>query len=83
MMMTTFESYWEEGFSALEKFKARTGQCNVPLKHCEGKFPLGVWVSNQRRYSMSAERRQRLNKIGFVWDAFEEYVGIKNSDKIH
>jgi len=34
-------------------------------------FKLGPWVSKQRRTkdSLSPERRQRLDEIGFVWDA--------------
>jgi hypothetical protein len=34
-------------------------------------FSLGQWVVNQRaNKTLSAERRRRLNKIGFVWDPF-------------
>ena len=65
------EARWEEGFSALEKFKAREGHCNVPAKHREGTLQLGNWVINQRVRTVSNEHRQRLNKIGFVWNARE------------
>ncbi len=60
---------WEEGFAALEKFKAREGHCRVPHGHVEGTFNLGSWVGIQRdkKDSMPAERRQRLDDIGFVW----------------
>ena len=60
---------WEQGFTALLKFKRRKGHCCVPISHNEGKIRLGWWVSTQRvrRRELSAERRARLNKIGFVW----------------
>ena len=66
-------SSWDEMFGVLMKFKAREGHCNVPGLHCEGTFPLGSWVGTQRQTkdTMSAERRQRLNDIGFVWDVLD------------
>jgi len=62
---------WEQGFKALLKFKRREGHCRVPIFHNEGNHRLGWWVSTQRRNrkEMSAERKARLNKIGFVWNA--------------
>jgi hypothetical protein len=40
----------------------------------EGNYKLGQWVSVQRyeRDTIDVERKQRLNKIGFVWD-WREY----------
>ena len=60
---------WDEHFAVLLKFRQRNGHCYVPALYKEGDFKLGYWVSTQRRYrdEMSAERRARLNKIGFVW----------------
>ena len=62
---------WEQHFAALLKFKRREGHCCVPIRHREGDFKLGWWVSTQRRNrkEISAERRARLNKIGFAWKA--------------
>src|SRR5262249_17075832 len=67
------ESAWEKGFAALTTFKAREGHCKVPARYIEGSFNLGVWVITQRvnRATMSAERRKRLDDIGFVWKAIE------------
>ena len=65
---------WDRGFAALLKFKRREGHCHVPALYSEGNYPLGYWVSTQRRYKkvykkeMSAERKARLRKIGFVWN---------------
>jgi Helicase associated domain len=64
------EYVWEQNFAALLKFKRREGHCCVPTSHKEGGLKLGWWVATQRRNrkKMSAERRARLNKIGFVWN---------------
>ena len=67
-----FKAYrWEQGFAALLKFKRREGHCRVPISHNEGNHRLGWWVSTQRRRrkEMSAERKARLDKVGFVWNS--------------
>ena len=63
------EIAWDQGFAALERFKLREGHCCVPRGHEEGKFKLGTWVANQRnrKATLSAERKRRLNAIEFVW----------------
>jgi hypothetical protein len=65
------ERAWENGFAALTNFKAREGHCLVPALHIERRLKLGQWVTMQRRSrnEMSAERKARLNNIGFVWCA--------------
>jgi hypothetical protein len=62
---------WEEGFAALLVFNQREGHSRVPTGHKEGDYRLGAWVGNQRtkKDALSPERRQRLEEIGFVWDA--------------
>ena len=69
------ERRWEKGFAALKKFKAREGHCLVPNSYSdETRFKLGHWVNNQRNNKqMSAERRMRLTKIGFVWSVNETW----------
>jgi len=69
---------WERGFTALLKFKRREGHCRVPVLHSEGNYKLGRWVSVQRgcRRDMSAERKARLNKIAFVWNAASGITGL-------
>ena len=68
------EEAWEEGFAALTTFKTREGHCRVPQRHIEGTFKLGQWVSVQRKNkeTMPAERLQRLDAIGFIWNVLEE-----------
>jgi Helicase associated domain len=66
---------WEQGFAVLLKFKRREGHCRVPIQYCEGNFKLGYWISAQRRKrtELSAMRKRRLNKIGFVWRESKRY----------
>jgi len=66
-----YDYRWERGFKALLKFKRREGHCRVPIFHNEGNHRLGRWVSTQRRHrkEMSAERKARLDKVGFVWNS--------------
>jgi DNA-binding TFAR19-related protein (PDSD5 family) len=65
---------WEEGFSKLLQFKEAEGHCRVPVTFKLNGFNLGAWVSTQRskKNSLSPERRQRLDDIGFVWDPYTE-----------
>jgi Helicase associated domain len=67
------EGDWEEGFAALMAFSAHEGHCRVPRFHTEGKFNLGHWVKFQRanRDRMPAERKRRLDDIGFAWAILE------------
>ena len=66
---------WERGFAALRKFRAREGHCCPPRRHVEGGYELGQWVSVQRyrKDLLSAERKRRLDGIGFVWN-WRDYV---------
>jgi Helicase associated domain len=65
-----FAADWEEGFSHLKAYKEREGHCRVPRDYREDGFRLGRWVSTQRpnRNTLSEDRRQRLDGLGFVWD---------------
>ena len=65
-----FAAQWEEGFRFLEIFRQRDGHCLVPINHREQGYRLGQWVSRQRQNkdTLSSERRQRLDALGFVWD---------------
>jgi hypothetical protein len=63
----TVAERWEHAFSLLEKFVLREGNSRVPKSHIEEGFPLGTWVSNQRRTiaagKLSAERASRLQAL--------------------
>jgi hypothetical protein len=55
----------------LRTFKKREGHCRVSKSYKEDGFPLGQWVSSQRTKgtALPKDQRQRLEGLGFVWDA--------------
>jgi hypothetical protein len=64
---------WEYGFSKLLQFKEAKGHCVVP-RNCELEgYKLGVWANSQRlkKDSITTERKQRLDDIGFSLDPYE------------
>ena len=65
---------WEAGFSKLLQFKKAEGHVNVPQRYNLDGFKLGAWVSNLRnsRSTLSIERKQQLDEIGFLWDVLTE-----------
>lgn len=62
---------WLRGLAAAKHFRAREGHLRVPLDHWEGAFPLGKWVSEQRRVyfadALDARRVHALDEYGMVW----------------
>ena len=87
---------WSERFQELRHYKQVNGNCNVPQVYETG---LGAWVSSQRaqykRYttgkssSITAERVQRLEHIGFSWSlrkrlSWEErFLELKHFSETH
>ena len=65
---------WEEGYRHLEAFVSEHTHCKVPLRYqsADG-YRLGIWVNKlrQKQDSMSAERKARLDALGFIWDRHE------------
>ena len=64
---------WEEGFAALEEFKAAHRHCRVPADYKQSGYKLGSWVRRQRKDEMPPERIKRLDDLGFVWVARKTY----------
>jgi hypothetical protein len=66
---------WEEGFAKLVSYSEHNGHCNVPAKFLFEGYPLGNWVGVQRsgKDSLSNNRIQQLEELGFVWDAREKH----------
>ncbi|MDA8646811.1 Helicase associated domain protein [Porticoccaceae bacterium] len=70
-------SHWEEAFQELMAYKNEFGDCLVAGDYISPSgLKLGNWVSiqrlNNKQSEITAERMQRLNSIGFVWDAINE-----------
>lgn len=69
---------WTEKFEELLEFRSIHGHCLVPNSY-DANQPLAQWVKRQRyqyklklenkRSTMSDERIQALNHVGFVWDS--------------
>jgi predicted helicase len=64
---------WEIAFRQLSIYKELVGHCHVPREYIQNGLDLGNWANNQRnrKDSIRAENRQRLDAIGFVWDPLE------------
>lgn len=72
---------WEQQYEQMVAYKEKYGNCLIPHK-LEGYETLCTWVSTQRKQyslkkngkpsSMSDERVEALERIGFVWDVYEE-----------
>ncbi|MFJ8314242.1 MULTISPECIES: Helicase associated domain protein [unclassified Streptomyces] len=63
---------WVRGYGAAVRYWERVGDLEVPYEHLEGAYPLGRWLSDQRRAlragQMSSERADELEALGIVWD---------------
>ena len=62
-----YASQWEQFYQQLVSFHQKHGHCRVPGKHQK----LVSWIERQRtaktKNRLSADREDRLNKIGFIW----------------
>jgi superfamily II DNA or RNA helicase len=68
-----FATDWEEGFEHLRAFRREYGHCRVPPKYkSPNGYRLGQWVTVRRQYqdTISSERKERLDALGFDWDPF-------------
>ena len=65
---------WDEWYGRLKDYKQREGDCLVPDSYVDPftQLKLGAWVGKQRQAkdTLSPERHQRLDALGFVWDPF-------------
>lgn len=70
------ESYWVYMFYLLMVYKDREGNCNVPFRHIEDGWNLGVWLSKQREAKKNGKLdsvyQSRLEESGVIWDPCEE-----------
>ncbi|MFF0219929.1 DEAD/DEAH box helicase [Streptomyces vinaceus] len=63
---------WRRGIEAAWRYRERAQHLEVPYDHTEGAYPLGRWLSDQRRAfragTMTGERAEELEELGIVWD---------------
>lgn len=73
---------WHQRLRELEEYRAQHGDCNIPGNYPENQ-ELAIWVKCQRRQyklfwtdnersSMTLERINALDKLGFIWNRKEE-----------
>jgi len=69
-----FSDGWEKGMQQLQDFKSEKGHCKVPTDYIHNGFKLGNWVQLQRGNAkkISPRRKERLNQVGFIWNAFAD-----------
>ena len=62
---------WDRRFAELAKFKKQHGHCRLPTQEPRWAF-LYLWILRQRKQAragvMPAQRRARLERIGFPWE---------------
>jgi hypothetical protein len=69
------EENWEQAYRRLEQFVLSHGHANVPFEwNSTDGFRLGRWVGGMRgRFSLLTPAQvEKLDKVGFVWDANSE-----------
>mmetsp|Transcript_26977 Transcript_26977/g.64787 ORF Transcript_26977/g.64787 Transcript_26977/m.64787 type:complete len:403 (-) Transcript_26977:277-1485(-) len=79
-----WEAQWDDRFKELVKYKQKHGHCNVPRDSV-----LGQWVHDQRRVkkgnnrktTLSKDRIDRLNKIGFNWEPRKQTITISSDEE--
>ncbi|MFE2129193.1 DEAD/DEAH box helicase [Streptomyces amritsarensis] len=84
-VINTERQDWRRGAEAAHRYRQREGHLDVPYEHVEteGAFPLGRWLSDQRRAyragAMTGERAAELEELGIIWDTadagFEANLG--------
>ena len=60
------DQLWEEMYQQLVAYKKQCGHCDVPQKY-PANAKLAQWVNGQRSKKLSAEKRNKLDRIGFSW----------------
>lgn len=69
-----WEDAWEKRYWELIQYKKKHGHTDrIKVKHDH--FQLGLWIETQMntQHSMSADRKKKLNAIGFKWDKGDFY----------
>ena len=82
---------WHRRFGELRAYRAAHGNCDVPQRY-RANLPLGTWVHTQRRQyklreggkknSMTREKIEALESIGFSWDAKLAHSSAVPADKV-
>ncbi|MGW7189386.1 Helicase associated domain protein [Streptomyces sp. NPDC054838] len=75
-VINTERQDWRRGVEAAYRYRERENHLEVPYDHTEGAYPLGRWLSDQRRTyragQMTGERAAELEELGIVWDTTDQ-----------
>ncbi|HEY9046823.1 MAG TPA: helicase associated domain-containing protein [Ohtaekwangia sp.] len=81
---------WERMYEQLVIFRKKFGHCDVPQTYTTNKA-LASWVNGQRNKKLSADKKKRLEALGFSWaheigakrwqQRVEEYLALKKKNK--
>ncbi|MEU9801519.1 Helicase associated domain protein [Streptomyces sp. NPDC051000] len=75
-IINTERQDWKRGIEAAYRYRQREKHLDVPYEHTEGAYPLGRWLSDQRRVyragQMTGERAAELEELGIVWDTADQ-----------
>ncbi|WP_326793924.1 helicase associated domain-containing protein [Streptomyces sp. NBC_00841] len=71
-ILDTERQDWARGYGAARRYFEREGALDVPYEHQEGAYPLGRWLSDQRRAyragTMPSTRADELEELGMIRD---------------
>lgn len=80
MVWNPHEALWDEGFGYAEKYYAAHGDLLVSRGYIIDGFNLGSWINSQRqnykKEILTADRIQKLETLGMVWEPHDEKWGI-------
>ncbi|WP_327241057.1 DEAD/DEAH box helicase [Streptomyces sp. NBC_01320] len=71
-ILDTERQDWTRGYDTARRYQEREGHLDVPYEHTEDAYPLGRWLSDQRRAyragTMPSNRANELEELGMIWD---------------
>lgn len=86
------EIAWERNFDAAKAYYEQYGNLRIPATYCApGGIKLGAWLANtraarregKRQSLLNAERIERLDAIGMVWDVTSEQWERNYAEAVH
>jgi hypothetical protein len=86
---TKFDLGWERGFDEAKKYYTKYKNLEVPVDYKTGDgFALGKWIRRHKPgvdgrtfIKLTTERRERLNKIGMIWETKHDKEWQRNYEE--
>jgi hypothetical protein len=84
MVWKVGDEKWNKQYEKLVEFKRKNGHCLVPRYHED--TPFGNWLNEQRKLhannTVRLDRKELLNKLGFVWSVAKSAQWNKQYGKL-